>query len=52
VRAELKEECDAIDVLRALFPCGSITGAPKIRAMEIIDALEADPRGAYAGAIG
>jgi para-aminobenzoate synthetase/4-amino-4-deoxychorismate lyase len=52
VRATVKEGCDAIDVLGALFPCGSITGAPKIRAMEIIDELEADPRGAYAGAIG
>jgi para-aminobenzoate synthetase / 4-amino-4-deoxychorismate lyase len=42
----------ATDVIRALFPCGSVTGAPKLRAMEIIDALEADPRGAYTGAIG
>ncbi|WP_413873916.1 aminodeoxychorismate synthase component I [Albidovulum sp.] len=39
-------------ILRALYPCGSITGAPKIRAMEIIRALEPDPRGAYCGAIG
>lgn len=41
-----------IDVLAALFPCGSITGAPKIRAMEIIDRLEAGPRGVYTGSIG
>jgi para-aminobenzoate synthetase component 1 len=39
-------------ILRALYPCGSITGAPKIRAMEIIRALEPAPRGAYCGAIG
>ncbi len=39
-------------VLRALFPCGSITGAPKIRAMQIIGALEAAPRGLYTGALG
>jgi len=43
---------DAIDVLRALFPCGSITGAPKIRAMELIAATETRPRGVYCGAIG
>ena len=39
-------------VLQALFPCGSVTGAPKIRAMEIIDELESAPRGAYCGALG
>lgn len=52
VRAQLREECDAVDALRALFPCGSITGAPKIRAMEIISELEADARGGYTGSIG
>jgi para-aminobenzoate synthetase/4-amino-4-deoxychorismate lyase len=52
VRAEIKEEYDAVDVLRTLFPCGSITGAPKIRAMEIIDELEADRREPYSGSIG
>ncbi|MGE0741880.1 MAG: aminodeoxychorismate synthase component I [Hyphomonadaceae bacterium] len=52
VRAKLRPEHDAIDVLKALFPCGSITGAPKIRAMEIIRELEPDERGAYTGAIG
>jgi len=40
------------DIFRALFPCGSITGAPKIRAMQIIRALEVAPRGVYCGAIG
>ena len=40
------------EVFRALFPCGSITGAPKIRAMEVIRELETDPRGIYCGALG
>jgi para-aminobenzoate synthetase/4-amino-4-deoxychorismate lyase len=40
------------DLLRALFPCGSITGAPKVRAMQIINELEAAPRGIYTGALG
>ena len=40
------------DVLRALFPCGSVTGAPKLRAMQLIRGLEAGPRGVYCGAIG
>ena len=52
VRAELGAGPGAMDVLKALFPCGSITGAPKIRAMEWIDAVEADARGPYCGAIG
>ncbi|WP_370191742.1 aminodeoxychorismate synthase component I [Qipengyuania sp.] len=52
VRARLKEGADAVDLVRALFPCGSITGAPKIRAMELIGAVERDPRGPYCGAIG
>ena len=52
VRARLQPGKDAIDMLRALFPCGSITGAPKIRAMELIAEVERDPRGAYCGAIG
>jgi para-aminobenzoate synthetase / 4-amino-4-deoxychorismate lyase len=43
---------DAIDVITALFPCGSITGAPKIRAMQIIGEVEARPRGIYCGSIG
>jgi para-aminobenzoate synthetase/4-amino-4-deoxychorismate lyase len=52
VEAELAPSRDAIDLIEALFPCGSITGAPKIRAMEIIDEVEADARGPYTGAIG
>jgi para-aminobenzoate synthetase / 4-amino-4-deoxychorismate lyase len=44
--------CQFIDVLRALFPCGSITGAPKIRAMQIAAELENSPRGLYTGALG
>ncbi|MBC7520417.1 MAG: chorismate-binding protein, partial [Sandarakinorhabdus sp.] len=42
----------AADVLMRLFPCGSVTGAPKIRAMEVIAEVETDPRGAYTGSIG
>jgi len=52
VRARLQPGKGALDMVRALFPCGSITGAPKIRAMELIDALERDARGPYCGALG
>jgi len=52
VRAKLKPGTGLPQILRALFPCGSITGAPKIRAMEIIAELEDEARGAYCGAIG
>jgi para-aminobenzoate synthetase / 4-amino-4-deoxychorismate lyase len=52
VIAELDSGKDAIDLLRAIYPCGSITGAPKIRAMEIIDEIEDSPRGIYCGSIG
>lgn len=52
VEAQLGEELDAIDALAALFPCGSITGAPKVRAMQIIEEIEAAPRRIYTGAIG
>ena len=52
VRGTLRPETDAIDALAACFPGGSITGAPKKRAMEIIRELEAAPRGIYCGAIG
>ncbi|MEM8724793.1 MAG: aminodeoxychorismate synthase component I [Pseudomonadota bacterium] len=52
VRAQLAPGKGAGDLVRAIFPCGSITGAPKIRAMELIDSHERDPRGPYCGAIG
>jgi para-aminobenzoate synthetase / 4-amino-4-deoxychorismate lyase len=52
ISAELRSDMGLKDMLRALFPCGSVTGAPKVRAMEIIMELEADPRGVYTCAIG
>jgi len=52
VTGELKEGMSAMDVLRATFPAGTVSGAPKIRAMEIIDELEPVKRGVYAGAVG
>jgi len=52
VTARLQPGKGAADMIRALFPCGSITGAPKIRAMELIQAHERDARGPYCGAIG
>ena len=52
VTAQLGDGNDVFDLVRAIFPCGSITGAPKIRAMELIDEIERDVRGAYCGAIG
>jgi para-aminobenzoate synthetase/4-amino-4-deoxychorismate lyase len=52
VTGVLADAHDAIDVIQALFPCGSITGAPKIRAMQVVDEVEATPRGPYCGSIG
>ncbi|HET6523105.1 aminodeoxychorismate synthase component I [Sphingopyxis sp.] len=52
VCADLLPELGTVDALRALFPCGSITGAPKLRAMEVIAAVEASSRGVYTGSIG
>ena len=52
VEGRLQAGLDAIDVLRAAFPAGTVSGAPKVRAMEIIDALESEKRGVYAGAVG
>lgn len=52
VTGELREDCDAFDAMRATFPAGTLSGAPKIRAMEIIDDLEETPRGVYGGGVG
>ncbi|MBI3479828.1 MAG: anthranilate synthase component I [Nitrosomonadales bacterium] len=52
VEAQLKPGLDAMDVLRATFPAGTVSGAAKVRAMEIIDELEPSKRGIYAGAVG
>jgi anthranilate synthase component 1 len=49
---ELARGLDALDAFRAAFPAGTLTGAPKVRAMEIIDELEPERRGAYGGAVG
>jgi para-aminobenzoate synthetase/4-amino-4-deoxychorismate lyase len=52
VTARLRPELDAVDVLRTIFPCGSVTGAPKVAALLALHALEPEPRGAYTGAMG
>ena len=52
VSAQLVRRCGVESLVRALFPCGSVTGAPKLRAMEIIRDVETSPRGVYCGAIG
>lgn len=52
VQGRLREGKDIYDVLRACFPAGTVTGSPKVRAMEIIDEQESSPRGPYAGAVG
>ena len=52
IRGNLASQFDAVDCLQAMFPGGSITGAPKIRAMEVIDELEPSTRGVYTGSIG
>ncbi len=52
VSGELKDGRTSIDTLRAAFPAGTVSGAPKIRAMEIIAGLEPDQRGVYAGSLG
>src|SRR2546425_2952707 len=52
VRGRLKDGYDALDVFKACFPAGTVTGAPKVRAMEIIDELEPERRGPYPRAVG
>ena len=52
ITSRLRAECDAVDVLRTIFPCGSVTGAPKVAAIEALTRLEPDPRGAYPGPMG
>ena len=52
VEGDVKDDCDALDALFAGFPAGTVSGAPKVRAMEIIDELENEKRGIYAGAVG
>ena len=52
IRGKLRKDIGFSDIISALFPCGSITGAPKIRAMQILRRLEDNPRGIYCGSIG
>ena len=52
VSGQLRPDMDAYDLLRATFPAGTVSGAPKVRAMEIIEELEGSRRGPYAGAVG
>ena len=52
VRGKLREDVSTLGALRALFPAGSMTGAPKLRTMQVIDEVESSPRGPYAGAFG
>ena len=52
ITGQLREGCTAVDAVRATFPPGSMTGAPKLRTCEIIDGLETSPRGVYSGALG
>jgi len=52
VTAQLREGLEAVDVLAAVFPAGTVSGAPKIRAMELLAGMEQEPRGPYGGCIG
>jgi len=52
VEARLRKDADALDALRAVFPAGTLSGAPKVRAMQLIAAAERERRGLYGGAVG
>jgi para-aminobenzoate synthetase/4-amino-4-deoxychorismate lyase len=52
IRSRLRVECDAVDVICTIFPCGSVTGAPKVAAINALTRLEPEPRGAYTGSMG
>ena len=52
IRSRLRVGCDAVDLLCTIFPCGSVTGAPKVAAIEALTRLEPEPRGAYTGSMG
>ena len=52
VRGEIRPECDALDAIEAVLPAGTLSGAPKIRACQLIAALENNKRGIYGGAVG
>ena len=52
VEAELRKEFDALDLVKATFPAGTLSGAPKIRAMELINKYELERRGVYGGCVG
>jgi anthranilate synthase component 1 len=52
IESTIRPDCDGFDALRSCFPAGTVTGAPKVRAMEIIGELERSPRGPYGGAVG
>lgn len=52
IKSQLRPDVDLVEIFRSLFPCGSITGAPKIATMEIIKDLEPQPRGVYCGTVG
>jgi para-aminobenzoate synthetase/4-amino-4-deoxychorismate lyase len=52
ITSRLRPECDAVDLLQTIFPCGSVTGAPKVAAIEALARLEPEPRGAYTGSMG
>ena len=52
VESDIRPDCDALDAIESILPAGTLSGAPKIRACEIIEEMEKDPRGLYGGAIG